>query len=236
MTSFVIWKRLQSFLSFSRQWFYRNWQSLLLTGFGLYLPLLIFILLTVQIWQYEGGLSWDISILMAIHATAQQRLDKIATLLTQLGTEWGVFPATIIVAFGLLYFRRWRSLIYWLLTLVGGGALNIIAKALLHRVRPSLWEYPALADFSFPSGHATSSMLFVLALVVLTWQSRWCWWILPIGIAFVGAIGWTRLYLGVHYPSDILAGWMMAIAWAISVRAVVKPQGSGRIKGLQNTP
>ncbi|MGA7937930.1 MAG: phosphatase PAP2 family protein, partial [Kovacikia sp.] len=69
-----------------------------------------------------------------------------------------------------------------------------------------------------------SSMTFIIALVILTWGSRWCFWVIALGGVFVVAIAWTRLYLGVHYPSDILAGWAASIAWAIGVRLLIKPQ------------
>ncbi|MBE9019165.1 phosphatase PAP2 family protein, partial [Chroococcidiopsidales cyanobacterium LEGE 13417] len=63
----------------------------------------------------------------------------------------------------------------------------------------------------------------VAVLVILSWGSRWRWWVLAIGTIFVLVIGWTRLYLGVHYPSDILAGWTASIAWAVGVSWVIKP-------------
>lgn len=215
-------KRLQSFLYFLKHWIKGNWQPLLLL-FGIYLPLAIFIVLAIQIWRLEGGLGWDIAILMAIHQTAHPWLDGLAAIWTKLGTKWGVFPATAVIAMALLYRRRWRWLTYWLIALLGCGSINLLAKTWLHRVRPSLWAYPPLADFSFPSGHAMASMGFVMALLVLTWHSRWRIWVLLLGSLFVVSIAWTRLYLGVHYPSDIVAGWMMAIAWTMGTSLAVKP-------------
>lgn len=212
-----------SFLQFLEQWLKRHWQTLLFLCLGVYLPLFIFVVLAIQIWQQEGGLAWDVSILTAIHATSQANLDAIAITLTNLGTRWGVIPASVVIALVLLYQNRWRSLTYFSITVLGCSFINPAAKATLHRVRPSLWEYPALPDFSFPSGHAMSSMVFITALVVLSWGSRWWGWVLGLGSLFVVAIGWTRLYLGVHYPSDILAGWMLSLAWAIGVSLVVKP-------------
>ncbi|MBE9019821.1 phosphatase PAP2 family protein, partial [Chroococcidiopsidales cyanobacterium LEGE 13417] len=109
-------------------------------------------------------------------------------------------------------------------TLLGSIIINRTAKVLLHRVRPHLWESPAPEfDYGFPSGHAMSSMTLVVVLVILTWGSRWRWWVLAAGTIFVLVIGWTRLYLGVHYPSDILAGWMASIAWAVGVSWVIRP-------------
>lgn len=216
--------RLTSFAQFLQQWFRYQWPQLLVAVLGLFLPLLIFGLLAIQIWQLEGGLSWDIAILSGIHSTSQPILDRFATTLTDLGTVWGVLPASIVISLGLLYAKRWRSLTYFFITVFGEIVINRAAKAWFHRVRPSLWEYPPLTDFSFPSGHAMSSMVFVAALVILTWETRWRIWVLLAGSGFAVAIGWTRLYLGVHYPSDIIAGWMVAIAWAVSMSLVIQPQ------------
>jgi membrane-associated phospholipid phosphatase len=224
MLEFSLWKRLETFTAFIKHWGTARWQTLLLLFLGIYVPLSVFGMLAVQIWQHEGGLAWDVAIMLAIHRTAQPSLDQIATTLTNFGTEWGVFPGSVLVALVLLWFRHWRSLTYFLITLLGCGAINRLEKVWLHRVRPTLWDYAPVPDFSFPSGHAMSSMVFVAALVVLMWGSRWCWLILATGGVFVVAIGWTRVYLGVHYPSDIMAGWMMAIAWAVLVSVVVKPQ------------
>jgi undecaprenyl-diphosphatase len=69
-------------------------------------------------------------------------------------------------------------------------------------------------------------MTFVVALVILTWGSRWCWSVLLGGGLFVVAIAWTRLYLGVHFPSDILAGWLLSIAWAVTVSLFFRVQRS----------
>ena len=148
----------------------------------------------------------------------------LATILTKLGVFWGVFPVASAIALLFLRRRRWRSLTYLLTTLFGSIIINRTAKALLHRVRPHLWSSPAPEfDYGFPSGHAMSSMTLVAALVILTWNSRWRLPVGLIGSLFVASIGWTRLYLGVHYPSDILAGWMVSIAWAIGVSLLIRP-------------
>lgn len=226
----------RNFLQFFERWLKRRWRSLLSLILGVYLPLFIFVILAVQIWQQEGGLAWDVSIMTAIHATSQARLDVIASTLTKFGTRWGVIPASVVISLILLYQNRWRSLTYFLITGLGCSVINPAAKATLHRVRPSLWEYPALPDFSFPSGHAMASMVFVAALGVLTWKTRWWNWVLGLGSLFVVAIGWTRLYLGVHYPSDILAGWMLSLAWAMGVALVVKPYRVRQNIALEASP
>ncbi|HEY9601101.1 MAG TPA: phosphatase PAP2 family protein [Allocoleopsis sp.] len=215
---------IQSFLRFLKHLLSSHWRSLLVLLFGVFLPLLVFGELAEDVWENKGGFPWDVPILLAIHQTASPQLDVFATTLTKLGVFWGVFPVAFSIGLGFLLRRRWRSLTYLIVTLLGSIVINRTAKVLLHRVRPHLWQSPAPEyDYGFPSGHAMSSMVFVAVLVILSWHTRWRWIILAIGSIFVLAIGWTRLYLGVHFPSDILAGWMASLAWAIGVNLLIRP-------------
>lgn len=217
-------KRLESFFTFFKKLLLARWGWLLVLLLGVCLPLLIFEQLAIVVWQDKGGFPWDEPILRAIHETATPQLDIFAVIFTKLGVFWGVFPLATLISLLLLYMRRWRSLTYLLIALVGNIFINRTAKELLHRVRPSLWNSlaPEL-DYGFPSGHSMSSMGFVAALVILTWGSRWCWLVLLNGGAFAVTIAWTRLYLGVHFPSDVLAGWMVSLAWAIGIALVIRP-------------
>ena len=215
---------LESFLSFGKKLIAAHWRSLLILFIGVYLPLQVFGELAEEVWENEGGFPWDVPILLAVHSTSSTQMDGFATILTKLGVFWGVFPVASVIGLVLLLRRRWRSLTYLLTTLFGSIIINRTAKVLLHRVRPHLWSSPAPElDYGFPSGHAMSSMTLVAALVILSWNSRWRFPVWLIGSVFVLSIGWTRLYLGVHYPSDILAGWMVSIAWAIGVSLLIRP-------------
>lgn len=219
-----LWKLFQSFLRFLQQLLIAHWRLLLLLLIGVYLPLQVFGELAEEVWESEGGFPWDIPILLAIHNTANSQLDVLAAMLTKLGVFWGVFPIATVTALVLFRRRQWRALAYLMTTLVGSIIINRTAKVLLHRVRPHLWESPAPEfDYGFPSGHAMSSMTLVAVLVILSWSSRWRWSVLMVGAVFVLVIGWTRLYLGVHYPSDILAGWMASVAWTVGVSLVIRP-------------
>ena len=218
------WKPLQLFLQFLKKLLISHWRSLLVLLIGVYLPLQVFGELAEDVWENEGGFPWDVPILLAIHLRQSPQLDVFAATLTKFGVFWGVFPVAAVIGIVLLYKRRWRSLTYLLTTLLGSIFINRTAKVLLHRVRPHLWQSPSPEiDYGFPSGHAMSSMSLVAVLVILTWGTRWCWWVLFVGGLFVLSIGWTRLYLGVHYPSDILAGWTVSIAWAVGVSLLIRP-------------
>jgi undecaprenyl-diphosphatase len=224
MTNPPFWKPLQSFLAFLKRLLIAHWRSLLILLLGIALPLILFGQLALIVYQNQGGFLWDEPFLIAIHSTAHPSLDQFATILTKFGVFWGVFPVSALIGLVLLSLRRWRSLAYLITTLLGSIFINRTAKEFLHRVRPHLWNSvsPEL-DYSFPSGHAMSSMTLVAALLILAWGSAWAGWVLVSGGAFVLAIAWTRLYLGVHFPSDILAGWLVSIAWSIGVSFVIKP-------------
>ena len=220
-------KLLQAFLGFLKRQLVAHWRALLLLFIGVYLPLQVFGELADDVWENEGGFPWDVPILLLIHATAQAQLDLFALILTKFGVFWGVFPLAAAISLVLLIQRKWRSLAYLIPTLLGSIVINRTAKTLLRRVRPHLWQSPAPElDYGCPSGHAMSSMTLVAALLILTWGTRWFWSVLIVGSIFVLAIAWTRLYLGVHYPSDILAGWMASIAWAVGVSLLIKPHSS----------
>jgi membrane-associated phospholipid phosphatase len=117
----------------------------------------------------------------------------------------------------------WRPVV---LALVGGGGIPLVlftAKALVGRQRPPLPYALVDADgYSFPSGHATgTAAITVISAWMLTrwlipgWTGRVMVWAVAIGVAFV--IGFSRVYLGVHYASDVLSGWMLGMAWAGTV-------------------
>jgi membrane-associated phospholipid phosphatase len=94
----------------------------------------------------------------------------------------------------------------------------------MHRVRPHLWESKAPElDFAFPSGHSMTSMTLFIVLLILAWKTKWRLPVLILGSLYVLTIAWTRLYLGVHFPSDILAGWMVSFAWAMGVYLLIRP-------------
>lgn len=220
-------KESQSPVSFLKNLLIARWRSLLLLLIGVYLPLQVFEILTVKVWENEAGFPWDVPILLAVHSTANPQLDVLAVALAIIGLPWTGIAILGAIALILLLQKRWRSLAYLLTASVGSIIINRTAKELMHRVRPQLWQSIAPeSSFAFPSAHAMTSITLVAILVFLTWASSWRWLVLIFGSLYVIAIAWCRLYLGVHFPSDILAGWMVALGWTIGVSLIIKPYGT----------
>lgn len=180
---------------------------------------LIFIGLAITVSFNPLGLGWEQALLLLLHQTRQPALDYWAKILTDLGIWMVTVPLLALIALILTYQKQWQKGVFIAITVFGAIPLSYGLKYLFHRPRPHLWpsDFPWLTNPAFPSGHAFSSMMFITILVILGWQSIWRWRIVLLGSFFVMLIAWTRLYLGVHYPSDILGGWSIAIAWSLSI-------------------
>jgi membrane-associated phospholipid phosphatase len=130
-------------------------------------------------------------------------------------------PLALACALALLALRRpLRALFLTLASLA--AALNPPLKELFHRARPDL--FPARAaesGYGFPSGHAMTSMAIVGGLCGLAWRTRFRWPALAAGALFVLAVGASRVALGVHYPSDVIAGWAFSLAWVVGMWLLV---------------
>lgn len=197
----------------------RRWSLLALFG-GVLVPLLLFGSLGEDILEGDA-FPWDAAILRALHARATPGLDSAAIALSRVGgplVMTGIVVAVILV----LLRRARRGAAAFVGVAVGGAtALNFVAKLAFQRQRPDLWlSLRPEQDYGFPSGHAMGSMALFVALAIVLWRTRWRWPFLVLGGAFVAGVGLSRLYLGVHFPSDVLAGWCASLAWVSGVRAL----------------
>ena len=164
----------------------------------------------------------DLATLNALRSYTDPRITQLALFISLFGSQ-----AVIVVAVALLALfiaqSRWGAAVT--LVLVAGGAqlLNDVLKELFHRARPTpIAGFIDAQQFSFPSGHAMVAAAFYLYLAYLSWhllRRRGHW-----RIVFVAAlatlallIGLARLYLGAHYLSDVLAGYLVGLLWTDSV-------------------
>jgi membrane protein DedA with SNARE-associated domain/membrane-associated phospholipid phosphatase len=153
-----------------------------------------------------------------LHARATPPLTTFFLIITAFGSIEPLVLLGVVMAAFLAWGRRWVFLGSWLAAVAGSAVLNHLLKGLFARPRPH-FEHPLLVEtsYSFPSGHAMESfvvygMLAYFAVLALrTWESR-------VGVVcgaalLVVLIGFSRMYLGVHYLSDVLAGYAAGAVW-----------------------
>lgn len=161
---------------------------------------------------------FDVPILEGLHGLASPTLDRVFLAFSAVGYSGGVLPVDVLLVIALALRGHPRSSTFAAIALGGSALINLAAKHVFARARPALWMSIAPeSTYSFPSGHAMGSMTLVAVLVCLAWPTRWRWAAVVAGVVFAAGVGMSRVYLGVHYPSDVLAGWAAGIAWVAGV-------------------
>ncbi|BBK38465.1 phosphatase PAP2 family protein [Allostella sp. ATCC 35155] len=185
---------------------------------------------------HDGGRlrPFDEGVLLALREPAD-RADPIGPFwleiffrdVTALGSHAVLTLLVLAAAIYLRLLRQHASVLLLALSVLGGTALSAGLKLVFDRPRPDLVAH--LADIhtaSFPSGHAMLSAVAYLTLagLVARVQPRpaLARFVLGSGIALTGLVGISRVYLGVHWPSDVLAGWCLGAAWALISRILVE--------------
>jgi membrane-associated phospholipid phosphatase len=170
----------------------------------------------------EGEVT-EIKILLWIHSFATPLLDKIFLF----SNLFGLFPVCAVVVTAIvlwhLFRREWREALAWVVIGTATLAVPEIIKRLVARPRPELWETLVHASgYSFPSGHAVASATFypLLGWDVFRRRRAASRRAFTAGALFAIYVGVGRLYLGVHWPTDVVAGWLLGftqsglvIAW-----------------------
>ncbi len=147
-------------------------------------------------------------------------LERLGVAITHLGDYWTITTVTGAVIVFLLLWRRQASALLIFSAVAGGALLNEVLKALFERARPDLIAHIVeVNSLSFPSGHAMSAATLYLTLGALLARTRKSpalrGTIVATAIVITCAVGISRVYLGVHWPSDVLGGWLAGGAWAL---------------------
>ena len=150
----------------------------------------------------------------------ESAIAEIAENITALG---GVPVLTLVLVsiLGYMLLRRDFAHALYVAVVVGGGLfISLGLKSLFDRPRPTLVEpLEPVGTASFPSGHSMISAFVYLTLAALIAaneeQRSVKLYVLGVALVFTGLVGLSRIFLGVHYPTDVLAGWMAGLAWAI---------------------
>jgi len=155
----------------------------------------------------------DDLVMAVIHLVRNRTLTRIMIAITDLGSPFILVPGTVLLAAFLMFRRRIPDAVFVTAAMIMGGILNTIVKNAIQRARPFPPPGGPLVEaggWSYPSGHALLSTLFYFTLAYIAGRLAGREYLrLPIAVAALlisGLISLSRVYLGVHYPSDILAG------------------------------
>lgn len=145
---------------------------------------------------------------------------KLYMFFTLIGSTPFVILIFLITCFLLYFVLKFRTqLIFFLLVLIGSTALNNILKNSFQRERPISHRLVEATGYSFPSGHSMAAFTLYFTLAFLIWKHLptrfWRGIVIILTTLIILMIGTSRIYLGVHYPSDIIGGYLASTSWLI---------------------
>jgi membrane-associated phospholipid phosphatase len=232
------WKRLQqsAIVSAFQHRFPQGWNIVLRRlspgGYlGLHFTVSICVLFTAaatffaladEVGEQDWLVQFDHAVSTSLHEHSTLPTVGIFQMIAKLGDASTLTAIGLLVIAGLAVTRQWQLLFVWVIALLGVGFLNESLKNTFRRVRPQL-PNPWMVEpgWSFPSGHAMGSLVvygmlaYFLSLMTTNRSLRYC--IIVFTITLVVIIGFSRIYLGVHYFSDVVAGYCAATFWLVLV-------------------
>jgi undecaprenyl-diphosphatase len=174
-----------------------------------------------------GTQAFDVAVLQWIHVHQTPLLTQLMVEMTYLGTGTVVMTVVGVAALFLWHTEHKHSARLLLAATAGNIILNGLLKLIYHRARPTVFEWQTQAvSSSFPSGHAMSATVVYGTVAYLLMRLQKHTWAKALtlsgSVILILLICLTRLYLGVHYPSDVLGGMIVGLAWAAFCMATLE--------------
>ncbi len=181
------------------------------------LALIIFTVVAYRIFKLQSQ-QFDFYVFDQVSGLVNPRATRLIEFITFFGNHKFLIPANLLLVVYFLFIKKhkWYSIKVPVVA-IGGVSLMFLLKQLFNRPRPLIPLLEPVSGLSFPSGHAMMSMSFYGLLIFLTWESsysrRWKWLIMIALLLLILAIGFSRIYLRLHYFSDVIAGFAAGIIW-----------------------
>jgi undecaprenyl-diphosphatase len=188
--------------------------GLLLAGLALW----VFAQIAEEVLEAESY-AFDTSILLTVRSWHTPLLDLVMLGVTFIGDPFGLLISCVILGAWLLERKQKSEATTLAIAAMGAIGLNVLLKRLFSRDRPALWERVVdVGQYSFPSGHGMVSVVIYgfIGYILAVRYRRQQVWIISLTTILITAIGFSRLYLGVHWPTDIIAGYAAGLVWLIT--------------------
>lgn len=199
-----------------------TWTTFGVAFAGFALPVIGFVELAERV-HAGAKLPFDRPVMLWLQRRHSPGATRVARVVTELGGVTAV-PVFALAASAYLAAVRGsrRPAALLAVSLVGSTAINSTLKVMYRRARPAFFTHIVEEkSYSFPSGHAMASAALAGCACVLAWPTGWRYPVIVGSAAYVPSVGVTRMYLGVHFPSDILAGWCVSLAWVGEVATIL---------------
>ena len=175
----------------------------------------------------QDAFAFDKTILLWIHDFANPTLDRLMHIITSLNNPDFVSIVAAVTLGLLLWKRCYPEAKIFIIDCAGGVILSYGLKSVFGKTRPDLWQ-SAIEEvsFSYPSGHALGSTVLYgfLAYLFATRLPKFAWLIYSLAVLIIALIGLSRLYLGVHWPTDIIGGYGIGFLWLMFCITMLKLQ------------
>lgn len=165
--------------------------------------------------DWGSGLPWERTLMLRVHELPDpQLLDFLMLTVPWIGTHFTLAPLVGIALLWMAWRRAWYPALHLFVVEIGAWTANPSIKRIFGRPRPELWEWRGqFAWSSYASGHAIATIAVLVTAAVLLHRARGWWWPFWV-VAIITAITlYSRLYLGVHWPTDVIGGALIGVIW-----------------------
>jgi len=176
--------------------------------------------------DWRSGLPWERALMLRIDRTVPTAFDWVMLGLPWLGTNVTVLPILAIASLWLWRRKRRPELALQLMVAsVGSLIMNAVLKGAFSRPRPELWAHRGQYQWSaYPSGHAIVCVAVYFTVALMLYRERRWRWPFAVATVLLAVILYSRLYLGVHWPTDVIGGLLLGLVWLLATQyAFAKP-------------
>lgn len=215
-------------LQSSNRWSPQGWARFLPAALGLLTPAAAVAGLGSEVLEREP-FPYETASMLWLHAHTGPGLQAFSDFMNVLGGPHVTFPVMMLLPVALWLANRRPAAVFTLTAFWAAMALQWALKIAFGRPRPDLWAAGVhVSGLSFPSGHATAAAAIALIGTLLVWRTKWHWMALMLGGMYAAAMGLSRVVLGVHYPTDVLAGFCTALFSVTGTYLLLRPGRGGK--------